>query len=417
MLVLLTGLGFVSYAQIVPEGRSVSEKSTNLSEEPKGPVGPEGSGEKEVSRGTDEGKEAVPAAADPGKVRRLIGEIRSTMTSDNPVMAFHDAAYGRGFSTNEMREAFRVFLNDPNPEVRFTAAQYLYVTGDGAGRETLAAFVRGSPMPTPDGIDLRTYAAELLTKYRDKGTLSDLTALYKKTQDAALLNSIMRMMGKETPAELLVPPSGGWSPMNLFDLALADSSVALDLARSNFDNPGGRYAAQQQNASAWILLQNGMTDPYWGHLVDQAHKAMNGEYPQGRNHSQYTDALKYLASVDMPQTRGILESALASKDRMVVEIAAVNLLFNQTGSSKPVKELLLSEFNPENFKSYKLNDDLKWQLATVMINDPDISRAAHAYSDWTRALLWEHYIVERRQWPIYNWVDNYAAKLNREKPE
>jgi hypothetical protein len=120
-----------------------------------------------------------------------------------------------------------------------------------------------------------------------------------------------------------------------------------------------------------------------------------------------------LGSIDSPRARAALQSGLQSANAEVVQYSAVNLLYNQSGGYESVKQLLLHELDSANVKDFKLDEELKWHLATVMADDPDISQAAKAYSERTQLFDWEYNVQERKSWPIYNWVDNYVVKLNR----
>jgi hypothetical protein len=43
------------------------------------------------------------------------------------------------------------------------------------------------------------------------------------------------------------------------------------------------------------------------------------------------------------------------------------------------------------------------------LDDPEIRAAGEAFDQRSGDRSWKLYAVERRQWPIYNWIDEYVV--------
>ena len=111
----------------------------------------------------------------------------------------------------------------------------------------------------------------------------------------------------------------------------------------------------------------------------------------------------------MPRAKEALEAVLDSKDSTSVRTAAVNLVFNHGGSSK-VNHMVASELNGNQTP---LGTDLTLNLAVQLCSDPVIQAAGKAFAKRNPGGSWELYTVERKNWPIYNWVDDYVIKLKQ----
>jgi hypothetical protein len=359
---------------------------------------------------------------DPKRVKKITDDIHTAIASGDMgavSRAFNMAAYSRGFKNSELQEAFKVFLNNANTQVRLLASKYLYLTGDNTGKNTLIGIMQ-SPKPSlVDGVDQRLLAAQLLTQYREDSVLSALVEFYEKCKTPGLLHDILMMSQGQVPASIYNEQSRSSDPYGLFALSLSNPQLATEKAKTAFNSPkvSGIYKASIINTAAWVMAANGTMDPYLAHLIAQSEKAIRQEIPSGYDTNVYREALKYLGSVDSPQVREVLQAGLQSESAEVVQYSAINLLFNQSGGYESVKQRLLHELNPSNVKDFKLGEELKWHLVTVLSNDLDVSRAAQAYSKQTQLFDWEYNVVERKSWPIYNWVDNYVVKLNRTTPQ
>ena len=87
----------------------------------------------------------------------------------------------------------------------------------------------------------------------------------------------------------------------------------------------------------------------------------------------------------------------------------VNLLFNQPGGSEKAKQVVLRELRGEQ---RKLGTELLLNVASKL-DDPEVRAAGEAFDQRSGDRSWKLYAVVRRQWPIYNWIDDYVVTLNQ----
>jgi len=121
-------------------------------------------------------------------------------------------------------------------------------------------------------------------------------------------------------------------------------------------------------------------------------------------------SLKILASIKSPEKKAMLEEALTNKNNQIVEIALVNLVYNQGGSEK-AKQYLLNQFRgPTNLLA---DSDFDMQLA-VQLNDPEINAAAQSVDDRSESTRWA-FFKDRKNWSIYSWIGDYTVDLNSDK--
>jgi hypothetical protein len=339
------------------------------------------------------------------RVKQLVERITSAAESSDPgalIRAFHMATYSRSLKNVEIQEAFRHFLQNDDHYVRFLAAKYLYITGDDSGKYI---FLDTIQMPEPfnvDGVDQRIRAAQILAKYRDVSTIQVISGLYARTKDGSLLGDLALLSARLPGAENF-SYIGRESALTEYGLVYAknfipniketfnsstDSKIRLGAARSLAQMTGGAE--------------------YINYLVETTREAIS-------NQSSARDtltAVEYMGSINAPEIREVLLLGLQSNEPSIVRSSAVNLLYNQNGGYEPVRKLLLAELKLSNVKDFKLGESLKWNLVTQMSEDAQIERAAKNYSERTHLFDWEYYVVERRDWPIYNWIDNYVVNLN-----
>ena len=316
---------------------------------------------------------------------------------------FHMAAYNRGIKNSELQEAFKPFLNNANSSVRFLAAKYLYLTGDRSAKDTLISLMQLQNPLTRDGVDQRILAAQTLAKYREKSAASQIIDLYHKTSDGSLLSSLA-LLGVRPPGAEKFPYVGRENALTEYGLVEARDLVSK--IQNTFETSKDTETLM---GAARSLAQMTGEPKYLDYLVGIAQSAIaDGLTPRDTRKS-----IKYLGSIDSPEARAVLQAGLESGNAEVVQYSAVNLLFNQSDGYDSVKQRLLHELDAANVKDFKLGEELKWHLTAVMADDSDISQAAKAYSDRTQLFDWEYNVLERKSWPIYNWVDNYVVQLNR----
>jgi hypothetical protein len=61
-----------------------------------------------------------------------------------------------------------------------------------------------------------------------------------------------------------------------------------------------------------------------------------------------------------------------------------------------------------------LGTELMLNIA-AQLDDSGIRAAGEAFDQRTGENSWKLYAVERKQWPIYNWIDDYVVVLNKRK--
>ncbi len=343
---------------------------------------------------------------DPKRSKKIMDDINTAISSGDVgavLRAFHMAAFNRALKNSELQEAFKPFLNNTIVSVRFLAAQYLYLTGDRSGKDTFIDIMQSQNPQTRDGVDQRILAAQILAKYREQSAASQIIDLYQRTSDGSLLGSLA-LLGVRPPGAEKFPYVGHENALTEYGLVEAHDLVPK--IQKTFESSKD---TETLLGAARSLAQMTGEPQYLDYLLRVAHSAMVEKLTPRDSRK----AIKYLGSIDSPRARAALQSGLQSANAEVVQYSAVNLLYNQSGGYESVKQLLLHELDSANVKDFKLDEELKWHLATVMADDPDISQAAKAYSERTQLFDWEYNVQERKSWPIYNWVDNYVVKLNR----
>ena len=410
-LLMVVGIGIVAWNRIFSEAKEPATSQPNNKVTSAPYSRPENQKPREQERATPvEAGFVYLLSHDPMRVKKIMDDINTALASGDlgaVSRAFSMAAYNRGFKNSELQEAFKPFLNNANPSVRFFAAQSLYLTGDSSGKNTLIVIMQ-SPNPLiRDGVDQRILAAQTLAKYREKSTTSQIVNLYNETRDGSLLSSLA-LLGVRFPGAEKFPYVSRENALTEYGLVEARDLVPK--IRNTFESSKD---AQTLLGAARSLAQMTGEPRYLDYLVAVAQSAVANQLP----YSDTSKAIKYLGSIDSPLSREVLQAGLQSENAEVVQYSAINLLFNQTGGYEPVKERLLHELDLANVKDFKLGEELKWHLVTVMSDDPEISQSAQAYSKRTQLFDWEYNVVERKKWPIYNWIDNYVVRLNRATPQ
>jgi hypothetical protein len=90
--------------------------------------------------------------------------------------------------------------------------------------------------------------------------------------------------------------------------------------------------------------------------------------------------------------------------------AVVNLLFNQGGSER-AKQFLIEQLHFP-IRDNKLLEDFAFQVASK-VHDPDVQAAGAGYDAASTGRTWYSYAVNEKEWPIYNWIDDYVVVLKR----
>lgn len=315
--------------------------------------------------------------------------------------AFHVAAYSRSSKNSEIQEAFRSFLNYPNLSIRFLAAKYLYLTGNKSGKPVLINLIKKSEPLIIDNIDYRILAAQTLAMYREQAAASAIIKLYESTKDGSLL-STLALLSTRLPGAEDFPYVGKENALTEYGLIGADNWIPE--MRKTFETSKDFHS---RLGSARSLAQMTGETKYLDYLIEVTRKAL----ANAKTTKETLKAIKYIGSIDDPKASEILLEGLKSDSFEVVEHSVVNLIFNQSQGYEAVKKLILDELELANIKTFKLSEELKWNLIAT-ISDYEVQQAAKAYSKRTQLFDWEYYVVERKDWPIYNWVDGYVVKLN-----
>lgn len=324
--------------------------------------------------------------------------------------AFHEAIYDRFAKMDEAIPAIKGFLDHSDPFVRFKAAEKLYTVGNQSGSSTLIDIINATQPFEIDGNDGSIRSANLLGKYRDRHASSAISYLYQKTKDRSVLNALVRIERENTPAEVIPDLLHAKQPaFALYNASLTGSPETSALAIEIFQNPKVPtvYEQETKNIAAWAAIRSGAREPYLNHLMQQAEKAIRNEVPQNGNVdvNQFKTAFKYLASIPETSVQDLLERALDSPNNEIVQIAVVNLLFNQPNGSDKAKQVVLRELRGEQ---RMLGAELMLNIA-VKLDDPEIRSAGEMFDQRTGENAWKRYSVERRQWPVYNWIGDYVV--------
>lgn len=279
---------------------------------------------------------------------------------------FHAATYNKRFGLESTRRSLKKYLEHSDPVVRFLAAKYLYVLGDASGYDALIDIIRSGDDVALHKRDLRLWAIDLLRHYRDGRGAPEIYRFFTETRSIDAFNALLRLEGSDAPVDPLsaYPDARPYPSTTVFSLALKDPHLATDLASATFENPKcpDTYAEQSRQIAAWALLRAGAGEPYFSYLRDQAEKAISGERPPtGNDSNQYRKAFEYLASVNGKPVRDLLVRALESSDDRVVQVALVNLIFNQNDLAA-ARSRLISELEQ---RTINLGSEFTLQLVAA----------------------------------------------------
>jgi hypothetical protein len=340
-------------------------------------------------------------AKDVGPVGETLAAAVTRGSEFEIVRAFHQAIYDRYANMPDVSQALKSFLSHANPLVRFEAAKGLYVIGETTGYETLLALVRA---PNPLGVgeaDLRARAAEVLGTFREKRASNDLLSLYGKT-DGLLANAYCPL-GISPDAVRTKRYYPGEDAIRVYTLCRFTHFIP-DIRNTFEQNKGSLVGI----AAAWSLVELAGEEQHIDHLVSVAEPAIVGAYKATWSPmDEKAMAVYYLGSIRHPQAREALERALDSTNGQVVGYALVNLIFNQGGSQK-ANDLLVKALK---LQTRTVEHELLFQVAAKS-NDPAVLAAGRDFDLKTGEGAWRLYATTRKNWPIYNWIDQYVPKLN-----
>ena len=159
--------------------------------------------------------------------------------------------------------------------------------------------------------------------------------------------------------------------------------------------------------TAWALAELTGEDRWVDYLVTATREALEPDGGGRLNYVKVTTALKYLGCLQHPAATPALEEALDAPDFHAVHVAVVNLLFNQKGGSEKAKQLLIRQLRGEPPRM-----EMRHVLDVASsFDDPDLETAGRAFDRGSRD-DWQRRTVELKNWPIYNWIDDYVLRLN-----
>ena len=323
-------------------------------------------------------------------------------TGDNVKIAraFNDMVYA-GWPPDQVIAALKDFLDNSNPFVRYLAGQYLFVVGDQSGYNALLALVQSNtPLQGLEGAgDLRVQAATILAQFRQTDAVSAIAALYSKTPSPDLSQALANL-GAQVPGENQMPFVA--STLAITEYAKGGATQFIPQITSTFNstqNPDVKAAA------AWALATMTGDQNATNYLVQIAQADLNN--PSQTGSVSERNVISYLGSIQTPAAKQTLEAALSSSDPGIVQVAALNLVFNQGGSSQ-VNQLVASELsgtpNP-------LGADMALNLAPQLLNDPQVQAAGQTFSEHDGSGAWQRATVDRANWSTYNWMSGvYIAK-------
>jgi HEAT repeat protein len=317
--------------------------------------------------------------------------------------AFHDIIYSRSWKMSEAIPALKSFLNDPDPYVRLNAAHDLFIVGDQSGYDALLALVQAKdPIPGLDGgWDVRVEAARTLAQFRQTDATQAIYDLYQQTKNGGLIQPLADL--NATEATSIVQSKGFFvdaSAMKYYGQVGATQFIPqITSTFYNTQKPDVKAAA------AWALATMNGDQNAVAYLVQTAQAALNDPSQTGSMNER--NIISYLGSIQTPAAKQTLEAALTSSDPAVVQTAITNLIYNQGGSDKAV-QVIANQLS--NSTHATLPWDFTMNMATQLLNNPQIQSAGQVFSQTDATGEWQLYTVERANWSPYNWMGGVYIK-------
>lgn len=324
--------------------------------------------------------------------------------------AFLDSVYSRNWKMSEVVPVLQSYLTDSNPFVRYNAAHALFTAGDRSGFSMLVALVQSIDPIDGIGQDVRIEAAQTLAKFREMEASASIIDLYSRTRNGDLLTALSRL-GIRYPQAAQFGFIADSSVLS--EYAIIGAAEFIPQITSVFQSSP---KPELKSAAAFALATMTSDQAAINYLIETAQPAINAKLgfvgtpaPGQPGFELGQQALKYLGSIQSPQAKQALELALDSQIPSVVQIATVNLIFNQGGSEKANQ--VVAQALSDGTKN-ALGVELSLNIA-AQINDPQVQAAGKKFAQQEGSGLWSLYTVERRGWPIHNWIDNYVVKLSK----
>ena len=318
--------------------------------------------------------------------------------------AFQDAIYSPSSQIREAVPAIKTYLDSPEPYVRLLAAEALLRVGDQSGVETLLALIQSDRVISQNKQDLRLSSAHLLARYGVTSAEAAIFDLYKKTSGSGLLSSLSQLRSERV--KVVFQENGYYENSHSIErYGVVGAEAFIPQIQKTFDQA---VDPSEKNSAAWSLARMTSSELYVNFLRDASRPAIERKETNGRTYDDSTKALKYLGSVQSPQAVKVLEQALDSQNPVAVQYATVNLLFNQLRGSQKADQLVIRELESS---PKMLGTELAMQIASKSDN-PQVRAAAQSYAKRTASDRWRYWGVERADWPVQNWIYDYAVTLN-----
>jgi len=333
-------------------------------------------------------------------------ELRAAVASGdsgNILRAFDKATYRPVWRMNDAIPTMQGYLTNPNPLVRCYAAKALYMFGNQSGYSTLLDLVNANQPMIYFENDLRADAAETLSKYRQTVAEEAIYALYGKI-DTRFKGDIIEALETLAPnraATLIATDYYGDTPsMRVY--GIVNARQFLPQITSTFQNS---TKVDVKLAAAWDLATMTGDQTAIDYLAQAAQEALNGKTTS----VNMRELVRYLGTIQDPRMKPLLEQALYSNDSTVAQCAIVNLLYNQGGSDKAIDVLADALYR----KRMDLTVDFMLEVASQFNDNPKIRAAGESFAKTDVMGWWQLWTVERKNWPIYNWIDGYILKWNK----
>jgi hypothetical protein len=325
---------------------------------------------------------------------------------------FHEVIYSGNWKMSEVVPVLKSFLNNADAFIRYKAAEKLFVVGDRSAYSVLLELVQLDKSVEGIGEDIRIQAARTLARYRETDAAQSIYDLYEKTKDGELITALTKMQAKQAGA--LVEMRGFFAESSAMKYYVLNESVNFIPQITSVFKESTK--PEVKVAAAWALSSMRRDPLAIDYLLQQANFALTNSSALSESpdvllkYKAGVDAIKYLGVIESPAAKRMLEAALDCSDTQVVQVAVVNLLYNQGGSDRAIK-VIADQLNDS------VNARLPWEftlnVASQLGDNPQIQTAGQNFAQKSQDRSWQLHSVERKEWSIYNWVDEYVLRLNR----
>ncbi len=311
-------------------------------------------------------------------------------------------------------ELLRSELNSPLPEKRIDVAEFLLrlgYTNDIA--KVLTGLVKINPSALLDFMGKLSYEQgiprkgfSLICQYRLSDALADLPDLLAGHPHRFVIYKDLALLGdRSIIAEVIERQRTDGDQIEV--LGILKATEALPLVEQAFAT--ARDGTRKKTYAAWALAQLGQMNPALTYLSVQAQQAVSS-LPALQNvqiYNEKTEALQYLASIEMPEVKAQLEAALQSKNQTAIEYSLVNLLLRFPDSQK-AKDYLAELLTSGGGSTFR------YQLAAA-VNDRYVNARVPPPTQYNPEQFAWIYRVHQKDWSIYNWVQNYTVNYTHTK--